>query len=99
MSHQKHTIGPDHPILSRIGSLADEAGVNVWVVGGYVRDKLLGKEVKDIDIVVVGDGISFAKTVAQAFGRRDVVTYANFGTAMLHLDDVKVEFVTAREES
>ncbi|MBI1807681.1 MAG: HD domain-containing protein [Ignavibacteria bacterium] len=85
-------------ILVRIGTIADERGVEAYVVGGYVRDKLLGKEVKDIDIVVVGDGIGFAKTVATQLGFKDIVTYENFGTAMLPMDGGKIEFVAARTE-
>jgi len=99
MSHKQCTIDITQEILLRIGSIADEYGVEAYVVGGYVRDKLLGKEVKDIDIVVIGDGITFAKEVAAKLGIRNVVTYDRFGTAMLQLEDGKIEFVSAREES
>jgi len=68
-------------------------------VGGYVRDLLLGKQVKDIDVVVIGNGVEFARKVAEKFGRINLVTYENFGTAMLQLDDRKLEFVGARKES
>ncbi|TLY33284.1 MAG: tRNA nucleotidyltransferase, partial [Ignavibacteria bacterium] len=68
-------------------------------VGGYVRDSLLGRSGKDLDIVVVGDGIEFARTVAGKLGGRQVVVYEKFGTAMMNFDDRKVEFVSAREES
>lgn len=88
-----------HEVLHRIGSIADESGIEAYVVGGYVRDKLLGKEVKDIDIVVIGDGIDFAMRVAKIWKRKNVVTYENFGTAMLPMDEGKIEFVGAREES
>jgi putative nucleotidyltransferase with HDIG domain len=87
------------PILLQIGSIADEQGIEAYVVGGYVRDKLLGKEVKDIDIVVLGDGISFARIVADIIGHKNVITFEKFGTAMLPLEDGKIEFVSAREES
>jgi tRNA nucleotidyltransferase/poly(A) polymerase len=86
-------------ILTHIGSLADKLNVEAYVVGGYVRDKLLGKEVKDIDIVVVGDGIAFAEKVADSLNRKQLVTYEKFGTAMLPLPEGKIEFVAAREES
>ncbi|MDI6766630.1 MAG: CCA tRNA nucleotidyltransferase [Bacteroidota bacterium] len=86
-------------ILLRVGSIADDEKVEAYVVGGYVRDKLLGKEVKDIDIVVIGDGIGFAMKVAQQLGRKDVVIYEKFGTAMLPIEEGKIEFVAAREES
>ncbi len=86
-------------IVRKIGAIADERNIEAYVVGGYVRDKLLGKEVKDIDIVVIGDGINFAKQVARALNERNIVVYENFGTAMLSIDNGKIEFVGAREES
>ncbi len=86
------------PLLRRIGKIADECGIDAYVVGGYVRDLLIGKDVKDIDIVVIGDGIAFAEKVAESLGRNRLVPYQRFGTAMLPINDGKVEFVTAREE-
>ncbi len=86
-------------ILIRISAIADEYNVEAYVVGGFVRDALLGKDCKDIDIVVVGDGVVFAKQVAEKFGWKNVVIYEKFGTAMLPLEDGKIEFVGAREES
>jgi tRNA nucleotidyltransferase/poly(A) polymerase len=86
-------------VLLRIGSIADAEKIEAYVVGGYVRDKLLGKEVKDIDIVVIGDGINFAIKAAKEIGCKDVVTYEKFGTAMLPMGEGKIEFVAAREES
>jgi tRNA nucleotidyltransferase/poly(A) polymerase len=87
-------------ILTRIGSIADQENVEVYVVGGYVRDRLLGKDSTDLDIVVIGDGIAFARTVAARLGRKQIVTFEKFGTAMLQLDgESKIEFVAAREES
>ncbi len=87
------------PLLIEIGSIADANGVQAFVVGGYLRDMLLGNPVKDIDIVVIGDGIAFARMVAARFKKRRIVEYETFGTAMLHLDDMTVEFVGARKES
>ncbi len=84
--------------LIKIGEIADKNKIEAYVVGGYVRDFLLGKEEKDIDITVIGDGIAFAKSVAKEFGNVKVVKYENFGTAMLPLQDGKIEFVSAREE-
>jgi poly(A) polymerase len=81
-----------------IGQLADAEHIQAYVVGGYVRDKILGKDVTDIDIMVVGDGIGFARIVAEHLKKTKVVTYESFGTAMLPLDDGKIEFVSAREE-
>jgi poly(A) polymerase len=99
MPSSSMTIEIKDSILSRIGAIADTDGVQAYVVGGYVRDRFLDKEVKDIDIVVIGDGIGFARRVAQEFGRNNVIVFEKFGTAMLPLDDRKIEFVAAREES
>jgi poly(A) polymerase len=86
-------------VLREIGSVADRRNTDVYVVGGYVRDLLLGKDVKDTDIVVVGDGVEFAKNAAQALGAAPPVLFENFGTAMMIVGDRKVEFVGARKES
>ena len=82
----------------KIGRIADENNIEAYVVGGYVRDLLLGLDDKDIDILVIGDGVGFAQRVAHAFGRNTVVVHEKFGTAMLPLDEGKVEFVGARKE-
>jgi poly(A) polymerase len=87
-----------HPLLQRIGAIADASEISVYVVGGYVRDLLLGTEVQDIDILVMGDGIRFARRVAADLGEAGVVTYERFGTAMIPLPDGKLEFVGARKE-
>ena len=89
----------DDAVLCAIGSAADGRNLDVYVVGGYVRDFLLGKDVKDTDIVVVGNGIEFAKNVGAALGIAPPVLFENFGTAMLMIDGRKVEFVGARKES
>jgi putative nucleotidyltransferase with HDIG domain len=86
-------------ILKRVGAVADRESIAVYIVGGYVRDQLLGKKVKDTDIVVLGSGVEFAKKVAKDFGRTNLILFENFGTAMLPLDDRKLEFVGARKES
>jgi poly(A) polymerase len=86
-------------VLKRIGGVADRESLSAYVVGGYVRDHLLGKEVKDTDVVVIGNGIEFAKMVAREFGKKNIVLFEAFGTAMLPLEDRKLEFVGARKES
>lgn len=87
------------PLLKKIGELAEREVLRAFVVGGYVRDLLLGKKVKDIDVVVIGNGVDFANKIAKEFSRTNLVTYENFGTAMLQLDDWRLEFVGARKES
>jgi len=74
--------------------------VPAFVVGGFVRDLILGKASKDIDIVVLGSGIELAKKVALKIGKPDKINiYKNFGTAMLRYKGFDIEFVGARKES
>ena len=83
-----------------IGTVCDTAGVKGYVIGGYVRDCLLQRPCKDIDIVVTGDGIQLAELSAKALGSDIHVTvFKNFGTAMLKYGDWSIEFVGARKES
>lgn len=98
MNQNSRSIEITNTTLARIGALADEWGVEAYVVGGYVRDRVLGKTVNDIDIVVVGDGIAFARKVADALHIKNVVTFEKFGTAMLPFEGGKIEFVAARTE-
>lgn len=86
-------------ILKEIGKIADESGYKVYIVGGYVRDLLLGKEDNDIDILVIGDGIDFAEIAAGKYGKVPDAVYQKFGTALLKIDDIKIEFASARKES
>ncbi|HEX9615678.1 MAG TPA: HD domain-containing protein, partial [Bacteroidota bacterium] len=87
------------PLLTTVGDIADKGEVRAFVVGGYVRDCILGRDVKDVDIVVLGDGVAFGKRVSDALKRNSLVVFPKFGTAMLSLDDRKLEFVGARKES
>ncbi len=89
----------EDPLLLQIGSLADDRGVHAYVVGGYVRDTLLGRPCTDIDVVVLGDGVDFAVAIADQWKRSNLVVFERFGTAMLQLDGRKIEFVGARKES
>lgn len=93
------SLNIQEPLLKTIGGIADRSSTLAFVVGGYVRDFLLGKQVKDIDVVVVGQGVEFGKKVAEEMGRSNLVVFENFGTAMLQLEDWKLEFVGARKES
>lgn len=94
----KKRIEITNEILRQIGLFADDNHCEAYVVGGYVRDKLLGKDVQDIDIVIIGDGIGFAKNVAEKLHLPSPVIFERFGTAMIPYGDGKIEFVTAREE-
>ncbi len=85
--------------LKRIGKTADEKGYRIFVIGGYVRDLILGIEDKDIDIMVLGYGIKFAKIAAAELGTELDAVYKNFETALLKTEDLKIEFASARKES
>ena len=83
-----------------ISDTARELGYPAYVVGGYVRDRLLARPSKDMDIVCVGSGIRLAQHVAARLRPIPRVTvYKRFGTAMLKHRDLEVEFVGARKES
>lgn len=86
-------------ILKRISRIAIKADVQAFVVGGYVRDKLLGLDKTDIDITVIGDGIAFAEVVAKDYDQNLSAVYKKFGTALLEINDTKIEFASARKES
>ena len=74
--------------------------IRAYVIGGYVRDLIISRPSKDVDIVVIGSGIIVAKHVAEAFGSGVQVKYfKNFGTAMIQYKDWVIEFVGARKES
>lgn len=89
------------PIFSKIGLAADRLGLDSYVIGGYVRDAILGRECKDIDVVCIGSGIDLALEVAKEFDLPEhaVSVFKNFGTAMIKVDDWDLEFVGARKES
>jgi len=87
-------------LLKKIGVAAGRLGLETYLVGGFVRDKILGRETKDADIVCVGDGIELATEAAKQFSPVPTVSYfRNFGTAHLRTSDFDVEFVGARKES
>lgn len=87
-------------ILNKISHTAQELGLESYLIGGFVRDKIIGRKTKDADIVCVGDGIELAKAVAKRFKPEPKLSYfKNFGTAHIKVDDFDVEFVGARKES
>lgn len=88
------------PIFSEISKAADKLGVKCYVIGGYVRDLIIGRESKDIDIVCVGSGIALAQALAENLGENvHVNVFKNFGTAQVRYEDIEIEFVGARKES
>lgn len=88
------------PVFELISSVADELGLECYVIGGYVRDIFLYRTSKDIDIVVVGSGIAMAEGVAKKLGRKAKLSvFKNFGTAQVKFKEYELEFVGARKES
>lgn len=89
-----------NPIFKTIASVAQELNLPCYVVGGYVRDVILGRECKDIDFVVVGDGTLLARKVAAKIDKNlKVNIFKTYGTAMFKYQDLDLEFVGARKES
>jgi len=88
----------DRPIFRIVSEVAADKGVKAFVIGGFVRDCFLGRPCDDIDIVVEGSGIDFARAVGEKTGR-NVSYFKNFGTAMLRYGGAEIEFVGARRES
>ena len=95
----------DQELFHQIGNVADDLGVECYVVGGYVRDLFLERPNDDIDVVVVGSGIAVASELKRRMGRRTHLSiFKNFGTAQLKIygkagEESEVEFVGARRES
>ncbi|MBA4139919.1 MAG: HD domain-containing protein [Segetibacter sp.] len=87
-------------ILKKIANASTELGMPAYLIGGFVRDKIIGRPTKDADIVCNGDGILLAEKVADRFSPRpNVAFFKNFGTAQIKVDDFEIEFVGARKES
>jgi putative nucleotidyltransferase with HDIG domain len=88
-----------HPVFKVVSNYILEHNLEAYVVGGFVRDLLLGIPSKDIDIVVVGDGTMLAKDVAKILRVKSVSIFKTYGTAHFKYKDLDVEFVGARKES
>ena len=88
------------PVFEKISSYCKENNTECYVVGGYVRDFLLKRKSKDIDILVLGNGIEIAKNIARSLDEKIQVTvFKTFGTAYFKYNDFEIEFVGARKES
>ncbi len=86
-------------IFKTISKIADQLNQPVFVIGGFVRDQILKRETKDIDIVTLGSGIDLAKKISKELDSSPVKIFKNFGTAMILVDDIEIQFVGARKES
>ena len=88
-----------HPIFKQLSQTADSLGLETYVVGGFVRDIILNRPCKDIDVVCIGSGIVLAKALAERLNVKKVAVFKNFGTAMIKYQNWEIEFVGARKES
>lgn len=87
-------------IIGKVAEAAKQLSLPAFVVGGFVRDQLLGRPCKDIDIVCLGDAIALANKVSELFHPHPKVSwFKNFGTAHINIHGYDVEFVGARKES
>src|SRR6056297_702588 len=89
----------DIELFRKISGIADKHELKLWLIGGYVRDLLLGRKSNDIDIVVYGDGIQAAKILAKGIEADNLSVFKNFGTAQIVKDAYEIEIVGARKES
>lgn len=87
------------PVFKLLQKVVQEKNYEAYVIGGFVRDTLLKREGKDLDVVAIGDGIALAHDVAHEIGDTKVSVFKTFGTAMLKFEDWEIEFVGARKES
>lgn len=85
-------------IFKQLSVLAEETNVEIYVIGGFVRDIFLSRASKDIDILVIGNGIEFAEAAGRML-KSKVSVFKSFGTAMLRHGELEIEFVGARKES
>lgn len=92
---------PEHilSVLKDAGQLAEKSGLESYAVGGFVRDLVLSKPSKDVDIMVIGDGISFARDLGKLLKVKDIVEYGDFGTALIPYGEFLIEVASARTES
>ena len=91
----------NNKIFEVISKASEELNIESYVIGGFVRDYLLGREFKkDIDIVAIGSGIELALKVSEMLPKKPKVqVFKTYGTAMLRFEDTEIEFVGARKES
>lgn len=88
-----------HPVFKVVSQVISESNQEAYVIGGFVRDLLLDRPSKDIDIVVIGNGLELAEKAAEILRVKKVSYFKNFGTAHFKYKDLDIEFVGARRES
>ena len=90
---------PARSILNAAGDLGKKENMQVYVVGGFVRDLIMGKPLNDIDIMIVGEGIPFARKLADELGLKKIIPFEKFGTAIIPNREIQIEVATARKEN
>ena len=86
-------------VLQAAGRMAQAEGLEAYAVGGFVRDLILNVPSKDVDIMVIGDGIAFARQLGQQLKVPDIVEYGDFGTALIPFGEFLIEVASARTET
>ena len=99
MNNKNYASFLKHPVFKVASQIVTEKNLQAYVIGGFVRDLILERPSKDIDIVVVGNGLDLAKECARILRVNKVSVFENFGTAQFKYKDLDVEFVGARKES
>ncbi|MGC9330305.1 MAG: CCA tRNA nucleotidyltransferase [Bacteroidales bacterium] len=87
------------PLFEKVSNIADEKEIRLWLIGGFVRDIFLDRNSKDIDIVVLGDGVRAAEMLARQLKADNLSVFKNFGTAQMRVGEYDIEIVGARKES
>lgn len=85
-------------ILKQIGHVGDKEKIQVYAVGGFVRDQIMKRDCKDLDFVVLADGIEFGNKIFKALKAKDFVKFEDFNTCQMKVGDYLIEFVGARKE-
>lgn len=87
-------------LLNAVAEAAEKLDIEAFVIGGFVRDKILGRECKDLDFTCIGNGIELARKTSELLkSKNEIIIYRNFGTAMIKSKGFILEFVGARKES
>jgi len=86
-------------VLQLTGRLAHQSDLDCYTVGGFVRDLILDVPSKDVDIMVIGDGLAFARLLAKQLKVSEIVEYGDFGTALIPYGEFLIEVASARSET
>lgn len=97
--HQNFAESLTHPVFKVVAQIVREQNLKAYVIGGWVRDLILERPCKDIDIVVVGNGLNLANACAEKLRVKKVSLFKTYGTAQFKYKDLDIEFVGARKES